>query len=128
MRLRGSLVILMLLAASACTSEHTFPVQGRVVGFGDDDQTLIVEHEDVPGLMPAMTMPFTAADSVSTAGLRHGDAIAFRLSIDADQSRIHSIRVLPDSAISELPAGTSIHADSGSGGIVDVGMLAPQTE
>jgi Cu/Ag efflux protein CusF len=37
-------------------------VRGVVQGLPPDHQTIAVEHEDIPGFMPSMTMPFTARD------------------------------------------------------------------
>lgn len=36
-----------------------------------------IEHEDVPGYMPAMTMPFYAEDAAMLEGLAVGDAVEF---------------------------------------------------
>lgn len=88
-----------------CVPEHTYEIKGRVVGFGDDSRTVIIEHEDVPGLMPAMTMSFKAADSSIISGFTQGDAVAFTLVISPDSSWIRQAEVLPDSAVAEHPAG-----------------------
>ncbi|HUG12231.1 MAG TPA: SCO family protein, partial [Opitutaceae bacterium] len=43
-----------------------------------DDGRVIIDHEEIPDYMPAMTMAFTPADPAEVAGLRDGDAIRFR--------------------------------------------------
>lgn len=89
--------LLALLLSPACQLERTHDVRGRVVGFGSDSATVIVSHEDVPGFMPAMTMPFRARDQGSIAGLQYGDEITFTLSLTRSESWIDGIHLLtPD--------------------------------
>ncbi|PSR03248.1 MAG: electron transporter, partial [Bacteroidetes bacterium SW_8_64_56] len=42
---------------------QTYTVDGRVAGLKDSGQTLVVEHEEIPGYMPPMIMPLPVADS-----------------------------------------------------------------
>lgn len=97
--------IAFFLALSACSEERVYDVQGRIVGFGDGS-TLIVEHGDIPGLMPAMTMSFNVRDSVDLDTLHVGDAIGFDLHVGDESTWIVDIRVLPDDAVPAHPAGT----------------------
>ncbi|MEX0599799.1 MAG: copper-binding protein, partial [Rhodothermales bacterium] len=103
--INGFLLIALLILTAGCAGERTYEVRGRVAGFGDDAHTLIVEHEDIPGLMPAMTMPFDVLDPTAIENLTVGDAIAFRLSMTGDRSWIEDITVLADDAVAEHPAG-----------------------
>ena len=108
---RVGILICLSLIMAACGRDRTYEGRGRVAGFGDDGRTIIVEHEEIEGLMPAMTMSFTAADSSNLSGLRQGDAISFRLSVSSEHSRISEILRLPDDALPEHPAST---LDAGS--------------
>ncbi len=40
-----------------------------------------IQHENIPGFMPSMTMPFSARDRKETDDLKTGDAISFRLTV-----------------------------------------------
>lgn len=84
-----------------------YAVEGRVAGFSDDPRTLIVEHEEIPGYMPAMTMPFTAARASELEGVRRGDAIGFRLYTREDSSWITEVERLPDSSVARHPAAAT---------------------
>lgn len=86
-------------------SEQSFEVRGRVAGFGDDGRTVIVEHEAVPGYMPAMTMPFAAREPGELDGLRLGDAMQFRLVVTLERSWIERVKRLPQDALPLHPAG-----------------------
>ena len=95
----------MLLVLAGCMLRRTYQVQGRIVGFGDDRRTLIVQHEEIEGLMPAMTMSFKVIDGTSLDDLVVQDAVAFRLVMTRDSSWIDNLTVLPDSAVAAYPAG-----------------------
>ena len=96
---------LALLVFAGCTLRRTYEVTGRVVGFGDDGRTVIVEHGDIPGLMSAMTMPFTMRDGAALDGIALREAVRFRLVVTRDSSWIDRLETLPDSAVAEHPAG-----------------------
>src|ERR1041384_6344290 len=51
-------------------------------------------HEEKPGYMAAMTMPFQAKSSHDLAGLASGDRIRFNLHLNADESWIDRIEKL----------------------------------
>lgn len=90
----------------------TYEARGRIAGFNDVGRRVYVEHERIPGYMPAMTMPFTLADTSLLAGFETGDAVRFTLETGGAQARITSITGLPDSAVARHPAGTPVAADT----------------
>ncbi len=85
---------------------QTYTVDGRVAGIKDDGRTLVVEHEKIPGYMPAMIMPIPVAESSMTASLEQGDAIRFRLAVSDDSASIVGLRPIPDTAVARTPART----------------------
>jgi len=83
-----SLVLCAALLFSACertdnpdASAQIYETRGIVRGFSPDRATIEVEHETIRGFMPSMTMPFVVRDQKEIAGLKLGDAIAFRLTV-----------------------------------------------
>jgi protein SCO1/2 len=94
-------VLLVAVLLSACNFERTFDVRGQVVGFGDDQRTVIISHESVPGFMPAMTMPFRTTEPASLRILERGDAIRFTLAVTRDSAWIYDV--------ARLPQGTPLH-------------------
>lgn len=121
-------LLLTLVLTSSCDQRRTYDVQGRIAGFGDDGRTLIVEHGDVPGLMPAMTMPFSVSDTSGMGALAARDAVSFTLVISGDSSWIRDIRILPDTALAEHPAGSPDVSFGPAPQILEVGDPVPQTE
>jgi protein SCO1/2 len=79
------LVCSALVLAGCNRSEPTdanvriFQVRGIIRGFAPDRSTVDVQHEDIPGFMPSMTMPFTVKEQKEVADLKIGDAIQFRM-------------------------------------------------
>ena len=96
----------------------SYSVTGEVREVRAATGTLVIRHEEVPGFMPAMTMPFSMATTNDLAGLAPGDQLRFRLTVSNEQSWIDRIvRVTsadgsktpaPESA-AEMPAGFNIH-------------------
>ena len=83
---------------------QTYTADGRVAGIKDGGHTLVVEHEEIPGYMPPMIMPFSVVDSSMTAGLETGDAIQFRLAVSEEDARIIDLRPIADTAVARNPA------------------------
>ena len=63
----------------------TYQVVG-VVTASPADGRVMVSHQDIPGYMPAMTMPFAVAPG-TPASLSPGDRVRFTLRVGADWSR-----------------------------------------
>jgi protein SCO1 len=61
-------------------TEH-YTTRGVVRGFSPDRSTIEIQHENIPGFMPSMTMPFVARDLKEIANLKTGDAISFRMTV-----------------------------------------------
>lgn len=75
----------MLLAAmlgvlsSASAAEKIYEVSGVIRESLDNAHRLRIAHEEIPGVMPAMTMAFKIADPIDAAGLKPGDRVRFKL-------------------------------------------------
>lgn len=101
-------LLLASFSLAACQPSRTYSVQGRVVGFGDDDRTVFVAHDPVPGLMPAMTMPFSAIDTAEVASLDQGDAIRFTLVWKGTETWIEGIEQISPDLLSDEAGGTPL--------------------
>src|SRR5438034_6701454 len=78
----------------APTDGQVFEVKGQIRGIETDENTIHIAHEDIPGFMPAMTMPFTMRDPALLRGLAAGDAVKFQLVVTRDDSWITRIEKL----------------------------------
>jgi protein SCO1/2 len=98
------------LAACAPEKQH-YEVRGRVVAVDAGHAQLKVAHEEIPGLMPAMTMNFDIAPGVPIGDLAPGDEILFKLERTAGSLRITRIErkgTAGESAIEPADEGSGI--------------------
>lgn len=94
-RLRPLLAAFALLGL-AC-GEETWQTTGVVERLLGDDHQVVVAHDDIPGLMPAMTMNFYAEPAL-LARLAVGQKIEFRLARRGNAYTITAARVLSEDA------------------------------
>ncbi|MFO8100285.1 MAG: SCO family protein [Salinibacter sp.] len=94
----------ILVVAYFLLTPSTYEVKGRVAGINDEGQTLVVEHEEIPGYMPPMIMPLPVADTSMTASLRAGEAIRFEMRVSNDSTWISRVEAIPDTAVARNPA------------------------
>lgn len=90
------LICLLYLLLAGCQGAQqdgtrTFQVQGRVVSIGEDKYSIGIEHEDIPGFMPAMTMSFPIKDPTLIEGLSPNDLVRFELIVTPYESWISRI-------------------------------------
>lgn len=79
---RATMVVLalgVLLFALGCDDTRTYQVRGVVHDVSLEEQQVLIDHADIPGLMPAMTMNFAVYDREILSRLRSGDKIEFEL-------------------------------------------------
>lgn len=89
---RALFALLLTLSASACLSPDSasgeapsaeeqqanqYTTNGVVREIDREDLSVVIRHEDVPGYMPAMTMPFRLSAATQMDGLAVNDAVRF---------------------------------------------------
>jgi protein SCO1 len=107
------------LALCGCSGERGAPpaakdanrhsVRGTVRGVAEDRASLVVDHEEIPGLMPAMTMPFPLASAQLARGVETGDLVEMQLETGAEWSVV-SLRVLRRAAAATADARAAVQA------------------
>jgi len=98
----GSTVLFWTYRA-APAADREFAVTGVVMAVNQDG-TIAVAHDDITGLMPAMTMPFTLADASEGRSLAPGDRVDFTLRVGLERTRIEDIVVTGRSAVVDRSA------------------------
>ena len=69
----------------------TFTVLGYIESIENDGSRLVIDHEEMPGYMPAMIMPFTVKDPAESRPLAPGDQIRFTYVAEPTRSWIEGI-------------------------------------
>ncbi len=118
-RIAGALLLGFAVAFVSCgrsdktdASARHYEVRGIVRGLAPDRRTIEIEHENIPGFMPSMTMPFTPREQKDIAHLRTGDAISFRLIVTADDALIAEVKPISADEV-HLPKLTPPPATAG---------------
>jgi protein SCO1/2 len=101
-----SLLFLAALVAPACKREaapagaQRYPLKGKVVEVDTPSRTITIAHEDVPGFMPAMTMPFVVLekDAALLGGVGPGDEITATLVVPDSRYWLEDLVVVKGSA------------------------------
>lgn len=74
------LVFLIPVAATGCgkkaqEKETIYDIKGKVLALDAAKKEVTLDHEDIPGHMEAMQMPFEVADAKVLQGLKVGDQV-----------------------------------------------------
>ena len=82
-----------------CCAESGHALVGQVVNVDSEKRMVVVKHQEIPGVMGAMTMGFAVPEKFDLSTLKKGDQITARMVQDDDQYLIKFIKV-KDSAAS----------------------------
>lgn len=66
--------------AAGAADKH-YDLKGRVVAVAPEGQSMTLDHEEIPGLMKAMTMEYPVADPALLEGLQPGDQVRGQLEV-----------------------------------------------
>ena len=108
---RAGAIVLLLLAC--CRGHVTYTALGDVLTIDDDRLHVTVRHDDIPGLMGAMTMRFAVASPAVLAGVAPGSHIRFTLRQEDEGLVVTAVTAVPDAQGSGGNPDTS-HAVAGS--------------
>lgn len=82
-------------------------VRGEVVALPPGQVTL--RHEEVPGLMPPMTMAFSLRLKTAVPRIRVGDRLECRLRVTGSDSWLEALRVTDSGAVSDTPVSPAVY-------------------
>lgn len=85
---------------------QSYSVKGTVRELKPDGRTIMIRHEEIPGYMDAMTMPFRVRGTNELAGLKAGDEVSFRLQVTGDSSWIDHVQRTGKTAALDVPTPT----------------------
>ena len=107
------ILLLLAIGLSACRrNEQRYELKGKVVMVEKDKHLATIAHEEVKGLMPAMTMPFTVPNQADVDYLAPEDQVTATLVIDGSQSWLENLFVVRTSG---TPSGVALPAEAKEG-------------
>lgn len=80
-----------------------YEVRGTVVRLDPAASNVVIQHEEIPGYMRAMTMPFPVRDTNLLAGLQPGDTVQFRLTVTETDGWIEALETIATPRTNRLP-------------------------
>jgi protein SCO1/2 len=94
----GLLLCLGLLAEAVpgaqLVAAERYAMSGMVLRVDREGSAFVVSHDAVPGVMPAMTMPFEVRDVREIEGLGPGTMVSFALVVDGQDTHAENVRVV----------------------------------
>jgi protein SCO1/2 len=93
---RAALPICAALISLSCArtvpraDAKRYELRGTIVSFNKDQRQVVISHEDVPGLMEGMTMPFTLKEPSPYDAMHAGDKIQATLVVDDERTVIEN--------------------------------------
>jgi protein SCO1/2 len=92
----SALILFTALTGLGCRAPapaaRTYELKAQILAIDQARQELIVNHADIPGFMPAMTMPYKVRDANLLKGRTPGELIAATLVVDGSDAYLQSIR------------------------------------
>ncbi|HSE97432.1 MAG TPA: SCO family protein, partial [Blastocatellia bacterium] len=87
------LLVALCAVIGACSrgEEKRYDLKGKVVNVDKRGSTVTIAHEEIPGYMDAMTMPFRLKDEWAFDKLAPGDQMSGTLVVQGDRSWIEGI-------------------------------------
>jgi protein SCO1/2 len=83
--------------------QTTHAVSGMVVEVKPAERVLVVSHDPVPGVMPAMIMPFDVRDESRLRGLSPGTIVSFTLRMTPERAYADDLRVIRYQSVEQDP-------------------------
>ena len=104
---------------------RTYQLTGQILVVKPETNEVLVKHEDIPGFMPAMTMPYTVNDPALLKDKTAGDLINATLVVGTERAYLSTIAKtgsapLPEDARTTIPAAAGVH-------ILQAGDAVPDT-
>jgi len=127
MKCRLATFMVMILVAG-CSGEQkptdlvTFDLRGVVVSINYQQRRIIIDHEEIPNYMMAMTMPFKVKDTSILYRVQPGDTVQGTLAVSRSESWIEKLAVVSKGEVVEP---SSAAADSIFRRVYKVGETMP---
>jgi protein SCO1/2 len=107
-RLSVSVLCFVCILLCGCeSSDKHYTLSGRVISKAPATRSIVVDHDEIPGFMAAMTMPYPVVDGVDLSGVEPGDLIRADIDVKPDgQYWLTKISVTDSSRRDKTPRGS----------------------
>ena len=125
MRRITGIILAAALAVTACgrtpPPARQYELKGQIVGISPERQEVLVSHEDIPGFMSAMTMPYKVEGPELLEGKAPGDLVTATLVVEEVNAYLSTLTKTGHAPIENAPPAPLITASD----LLAVGDVAP---
>ena len=113
-------LLLALGCGRAADAPRRYPITGQVLAVHPDRREITIRHEDIEGLMPAMTMSFPVAEAALLDGRVPGDLVTGTLEVGDALGRLVAL-----TRTGSAPLPDDSNAAALAAGVLEVGDRVP---
>ena len=109
-------IVSFVILGAGCAREpeaRTYQLTGQVLAVNLATREILVKHDDIPGFMPAMTMPYVVKDAALLKNSAPGDLITATLIVESTLGHLTAITKtgsapIPADARTTIPAAAGV--------------------
>ena len=116
---------LLVGACGGASDSLEYPLKGQVLSLTPDRKEASIKHEDIPGFMSAMTMPYHVQDAKEFEGLVPGDLITATLVVISNDAYLKGVVKVGHASI-EIPQADSAPTASSGFELLAIGQPVPE--
>lgn len=129
MSIRTAFFALLTLLTVACgggasPDRKAYTLQGQVLSVQPDHKQAVIRHEEIPGFMSAMTMPYDVRDPKEYESIVPGDLITAKLIVEPSRAYLEQVKKVGNSPLAVADGGGLPAAASGFE-LIKVGAPVP---
>ncbi len=98
------LLVSLALLGACHLAQHRFELKGEIIAIDRTTRQAIVRHEEIPGYMKAMTMPYQVKDAAAFDRLQIGQKIKAVLIVTKTDSWLEDVEVTGEAPVEPTPA------------------------
>lgn len=107
-------VTALFMALLGCTQSKRkevrhFALEGKVVAVDKSKNEITLDHREIPGYMPAMTMPYRLQDTWVLNVAQPGDELRGTLVVSANEAHLEDVSVNKSSSTAETSSTSTVH-------------------
>ena len=91
MKILFYIIVLFLIG---CSGNKSYSVHGTILEVRAEANEFLIHHDEIPGFMMAMTMPFKLSDSLDITRYTVGDSLIFHLVLKKDKAYAANFQLL----------------------------------
>lgn len=112
MRIFTAFFLSLALLASACgggssPDRKEYTLQGQVLSVALERKEAIIRHEEIPGFMSAMTMPYSVLEAKEYENLKAGDLITATLIVEPTKAYLQQVKKVGDAPLAVADGGAA---------------------